>query len=179
MLPDTTKQGRGGRGRPGLLLLLAGALSVLVLAVALSVGRQDFSPGEEIGAPGVEDLAVSPEATSYPDSDRPRLDGGHGVVYVYVRVERLALAGDLEVRVERWSRTSALALLFGGDGLEVVDEEEDRLGASGGGVSGVLRFAVREGSGEPLPAGRYTVDVYADGREGPVVVARKYFVVGD
>ncbi len=177
MLPDTTTQGRGGRGRPG--LVLAGALAVLTLAGALFMGREDFSPGEEIGAPGVEDIAVSPEATSYPESDRLRLGGGHRVVYVYVRVERLALADGLGARVERSSRTSALARLLGGGGLRVVDEEEDRLGVSEGGVSGVLRFAVREGSGETLPAGRYTVEVYADEGDRPVVVAREYFVVGD
>ena len=160
--------------------MLAGAFSVgLVVAVVLSVGRESFSPGEEIGAPGVEDVAVSPEATSYPESDRLRLGGGHRIVYVYVRVEELAAESGLRARVERSSRTSALARLFGGEGLEVVDEGEDRLGLSAGGVSGVVRFAVREGSGEPLPAGRYTVEVYADGGEGSPVVARKYFEVED
>ena len=156
-------------------ILLAG----LVLTVTLSLGRQGSLPGEEIGAPGVEDVAVSPKAVPYPESDSTHLGGDHRVVYVYVRVEGLSAAGGLEARVERSGRTSALARFFGGDALRVVDEEPDRLGVSGGGVSGVVRFAVREASGGRLPAGRYTVEVYADGGEGRAVVAREYFVVGD
>ena len=178
MLPDTTTHGRGGRGRAG--LLVAGILLIaLVLTVALSLGRQGSLPGEEIGDPGVEDIAVSPEAVPYPESDSTRLGGHHRIAYVYVRVEGLYAAGVLGARVERSGRTSALARFFGGDALRVVDREEDRLGASGDGVSGVVRFAVREASGGPLPAGRYTVEVYADGGEKRAVVAREYFVVGD
>ena len=94
MLPDTTTQGRGGRGRTG-LLLAACLLAALIVAVALAFGRQDFSPGEEIEAPGVEDIAVSPEAGPYPESDSLRLGGDHRVVYVYVRVEGLAAADGL------------------------------------------------------------------------------------
>ena len=160
--------------------MAAGILVVaLGLAVALSYGRQDFSPGEEIGAAGVEDIAVSPEAGTYPESDRLRLGGDLRVVYVYVRVEELAAAGGLGARVERSGRTSALARLLGGDALRVVDGEEDRLTASENGVSGVVRFAVRETSGGPLAAGAYTVEVYAGGGDGRLVVARKYFTVGD
>ena len=178
MLPDTTTHGRGGRGRTGLLLATC-LLAVLVVAVALAFGRQDFSPGEEIEAPGVEDIAVSPEAGPYPESDSLRLGGDHRVVYVYVRVEGLAAADGLGARVERSDRTSALVRLLGGGGLRVVDEELDRLDASGSGVSGIVRFAVREASRGPLPAGRYAVAVYADGADGREVVAKKYFVVGD
>jgi hypothetical protein len=51
---------------------------------------------------------------------------------------------------------------------------------SGGGVSGVLKFAVRSRSGGRLPSGNYTVEVYNDvgGPESGGAVARKYFVVG-
>lgn len=147
--------------------------------MALSSGQRDFAPGEELVVSGVEDVAVSPEATtSYPDSDALRLDEGPEVVYVYLRVEDLAAGGGFEARVERWSRTPALARLFGGGGLRVLDEEEDRLGASDGRVSGVVRFAVRAENGGPLPEGDYTVEVFA-GRDARGPVAKKYFVVGD
>jgi hypothetical protein len=177
-LPDTTTDKRGGRG-PGLLLVAACSVVVLLLAVvALTSGNGKFSPGEELIAPGVEDVAVSPQATtSYPGSDALRLGEGPEVVFVYLRVEDLPADGGLEARVARWNRTPALARLFGGGGLRVLGEEEDRLGASDGRVSGVVRFAVRAESGGPLPAGDYTVEVFVAGRDGPV--AKKYFVVGD
>ena len=178
MLPDTTTHKRTRRRLSGLLLAAACSATMLLAAVAtLSLGREAFSPGEELVSPGVEDVAVSPEATAYPESDALRLDEGHRVVYVYLRVEDLAAEGGLEARVERSSRVPALAWLFGGEGIRVLDEEEDRLGASDGRVSGVVRFAVRTGSGEGLPAGDYTVEVFAAGRDVPV--AKKYFVVGD
>jgi hypothetical protein len=176
VLPDTTTdKKRGTRRRSGPLLAAACSAALLLAAVALSLGRGDFTPGEELGSAGVEDIVVSPKATSYPQTDALRLDEGHKVVYVYLRVEDLAAERGLEARVERSSRTSALARLFGGGGIRVVDEEENRLGASEGRVSGVVRFAVRAGSGGPLPAGDYTVEVFAGG----VPVAEKYFVVAD
>lgn len=151
---------------------------LLLAVVALTSGHGEFSPGEDLIVPGVEDVAVSPRATtSYPESDALRLGEGPEVVYVYLRVEDLAADGGLEARVERWSRAPALVRLFGAGGLRVLDEEEDRLGASGGKVSGVVRFAVRAESGGPLQAGDYTVEVFVVGRDVPV--AKKYFVVGD
>jgi hypothetical protein len=153
---------------------------LLLAAITLYSGRRDFSPGEKLVAPGVEDVAVSPRATtSYPESDALRLDGGPEVVYVYLRVEDLAAYGVLQARVERWNRAPALARLFGGGGLRLLDEEEDRLGASDGRVSGVVRFAVRAEPGEPLPAGDYTVEVSAAGQSARVPLAEKYFVIGD
>ena len=156
---------------------------MLLAAVTLSSGQRGFSPGEQLVASGVEDVAVSPKVTtSYPESDALRLDEGPEVVYVYLRVEDLATDGELEARVERWSRTPALARLFGSGRLRLSDEEEDRLGTSDGrdsGVSGMVRFAVRAWFGGPLPAGDYTVEVFAAGRGSRVLVAKKYFVVGD
>lgn len=181
-MPDTTTDKRGERRRPGPLLAAACSAALLLLAaVTLLSGHRDFSPGEELVSAGVEDVAVSPVATtSYPESDAPRLDRGPEVVYVYLRVEDLAARGELEARVERWSRTPALARLFsGGGGLRVLDEEEDRLGVSGGRVSGVVRFAVRSESGEALPAGDYAVEVFDAGRDARVPLAKKYFVIGD
>lgn len=132
-------------------------------------------------SPGAQDMAVSQKDTTYPDSDTLRFEEGPEVVYVYLRVENLAADGDLRASVERTSRTSVLGRLIGGSGLRVVDAGGERLGASGGGVSGVVKFAVRPASGRRLPAGNYTVAVYAvSGRAGEGgVVARKYFVVGD
>ena len=179
MLPDTTTDKRGTRRSPG-PVLVAACCAVLLMAVALSSGRRDFSPGEKLVAPGVEDVAVSPQATtSYPESDALRFDRGPEVVYVYLRVEDLATDEGLEARVERWNRGLALARLFGGSKLRVLDEEEDRLGASDGRVSGVVRFAVRAESRGPLPAGDYTVEVSAAGQSARVPLAEKYFVIGD
>jgi hypothetical protein len=43
----------------------------------------------------------------------------------------------------------------------------------------VVRFAVRAWFEGPLPAGDYTVKVFAVGRGSRVPVTKKYFVVGD
>jgi len=178
LLPDTTTDKRGRRRLSGPLLAAACSAALLLAAVVtIFLGQDDFSPGEEMISPGVEDVAVSPEATAYPESDELRLDEGHRVVYIYLRVEELAAEGGLQARVERSSRVPALVRLFGGEEIRVLDEEEDRLGASDGRVSGVVRFAVRAGSGGTLPAGDYTIEVFA--AEQDVPVAKKYFVVGD
>ena len=151
-----------------------------MLAAVLSVWQADFSPGEELISPGAKDIAVSQDDKVYPTSDRLRFDGGPEVVYVYLRVEDFATYDDLEARVGRTSGTSALGLLLGGGELVVSNEGEDRLALSYSGASGVVKFAVRPGSGRRLPCGNYTVAVYAasGGAGENSVVARKYFVVG-
>ena len=181
VLPDTTTDKTGDRRSAGPVLAAVCFVLLLLLVVVLSLGPRDFSPGEELISPGAEDIAVSPEDTTYPNSDRLRFDDGPEVVYVYLRVEDLAADGDLEARVERTSRTSALGYLLGGSDVRVVDEDEERLGVSGGGVSGVVKFAVRPESGGRLPPGNYTVGIYAPGPAGSTstTVARKYLVVGD
>jgi hypothetical protein len=130
-------------------------------------------------SPGAKDIAVSQEDKVYPTSDRLRFGGGAEVVYVYLRVEDFATYEDLEARVGRTSRVSALGRLFGGGGELVVSKEgEERLSVTYGRASGVVKFAVRPGSGRRLPAGDYTVAVYAVSGGGEnSVVARKYFVV--
>jgi hypothetical protein len=129
---------------------------------------------------GAKDIAVSQEDKVYPTSDRLSFDGGPEVVYVYLRVEDIATYEDLEARVGRTSRVSALGRLLGGGGLVVSKEGEERLSVTYGGASGVVKFAVRSGSGGRLPSGNYTVAVYAasGGAGENSVVARKYFVVG-
>jgi hypothetical protein len=177
-LPDTTT-GKA-KGRFG-LVLVAVCIGVVLLWAVVTFWPDNFSPGEELVSPGAEDIAVSREDTVYPTSDTLRFDGGAEVVYVYLRVEDLATYDDLEARVWRTSRTSALGRLIGGGRELVVEAEgEERLAVSYGGASGVVKFAVRPGSGGRLPSGDYTVAVYAaSGKAGEnSVVARKYFVVG-
>ena len=175
MIPETsTKKAR--RRWPGYALVGVGLAALLLAAVALLQDR-GFSPGEELYAQELQDIAVSAEDTSYPPSDVLRFDRSPEVVYVYLAVEDLPRGSDLEAKVERSGRQSALSwLLGGGGGIEVLDGEEDQLGPSGGGIAGVVKFAVREESGEPLPAGDYTVSIYA-GPEGRDLAAIKYFVI--
>jgi hypothetical protein len=154
---------------------------ILLLAAFVSVWPGDFSPGEELISPGAKDIAVSQEDKVYPTSDRLRFDGGPEVVYVYLRVEDFATYENLEARVGRTSRISALGSLLGGGGeLVVSNEGEERLSVTYGRASGVVKFAVRSGSGRRLPSGDYTVAIYAvsGGAGENSVVARKYFVVG-
>ena len=153
---------------------------ILLLVAVVFVWPGDFSPGEELISPGAKDIAVSQEDKVYPTSDRLRFDGGPEVVYVYLRVEDFATYEDLEARVGRTSRVSALGRLLGGGGLVVSNEGEDRLALSYSGASGVVKFAVRPGSGRRLPSGNYIVAVYAasGGAGENSVVARKYFEVG-
>ena len=178
VLPETsTKKAR--RRWPGYALAAVGLAALLLAAVALLQDR-GFSPGEELYAQELEDVAVSAEDTSYPPSDVLRFDRRPEVVYVYLAVEDLPRESDLEARVERSGRQSALSwLLGGGGGIEVVGGQEEQLGPSGGGVAGVVKFAVREESGEPLPAGNYTVSIYAgpEGTEGKDLAAIKYFAI--
>jgi hypothetical protein len=151
-------------------------LGVLLLAAAVSLWPDDFSPGEALISPGAQDIAVSLKDTTYPDTDALRFDGRPEAIYVYVRVEDLD-DGDLEASVGRTAKNSVVGRVIGDGGIRIVDRSEEPLGASGGGVSGVLKFAVRPASEGRLPAGDYTVEVF-ERSVGGGVVARKYFVVG-
>ncbi len=176
VLPETATR-KVDRRWPGYVLAVLGLAALVLVAVTL-LREESFSPGEELYAPGFEGVAVSTRDTSYPASDVLRFDGRPEVVYVYLVVEDLPSGRNLEARVERSGRQSALAwFLEGGGGLEVSDEQEEHLRPSGGGVSGVVQFAVRTESGGPLPAGNYTVSIY--GTEGGDAAARKYFVIRD
>lgn len=178
VLPETSTR-KARRRWPGYVLVGVGLAALLLTAVALLQDR-GFSPGEELYAQELEDVAVSAEDTSYPPSDVLRFDRRPEVVYVYLAVEDLPRDSDLEAKVERSGRQSALYwILGGGEGIEVLDGQEEQLGPSGGGVAGVVKFAVREESGEPLPAGKYTVSIYAgpEGTEGRDLAAIKYFVI--
>jgi hypothetical protein len=177
--PDTTTTDKGGRRPSRVPLLAAVGLGVVLVAVAVSLWPDNFSPGETLVSPGARDIAVSRENTTYPDSDALRFDERPEVVYVYVRVEDLD-EGDLEAWAERTAKNSVLGRVMGDGGIRVVGRSDRPLGVSGEGASGVLKFAVLPDAGSRLPAGNYTVEVYngAGGAEGGVL-ARKYFVVGD
>jgi hypothetical protein len=180
VLPETATR-KVNRRWPGYALAVMGLAALLLVAVALLRGG-DFSPGEELRAPSFEDVAVSTEDALYPPSDVLRFDDGPEVVYVYLAVEDLPAGTNLEATVERSGRRSALSwLLGGGDKLEVSDEREEHLGPSGDGISGVVQFAVRTETGEPLPAGNYTVSIYTapEGTGAADAAARKYFVIRD
>ncbi len=178
-LPDTTT-GKAGDRRPFGPLLAAVVGGVLLLAAVTFLWPADFSPGEEMVSPGAEDIAVSQEDERYPSSDSLRFEGRPEVVYVYLRVEDLDSEGDLGAEVRQTARTSVAGRLLGGGGLRVVDGSGEPLRVSDDGVSGVVKFAVRPGPGERLPAGNYTVEVYteAGGARRSSVVASKFFVVG-
>jgi hypothetical protein len=177
VLPETATRKKVVRRWPGYVLAILGLAALVLVAVAL-LREESFSPGEELYAPGFEGVAVSTRDISYPASDVLRFDGRPEVVYVYLVVQDLPSGRDLGARVERSGRQSALYwLLEAGDGLEVSDEQEEHLRPSGGGVSGVVQFAVRTESGGPLPAGNYTVSIH--GTEGGAAAARKYFVIRD
>jgi hypothetical protein len=161
-------------------VLAALGLGVVLLAAAVSLWPDNFSPGEDLISPGAQDVAVSREDTTYPSSDALRFDERPEAVFVYLRVEDLDGGDDLGARVGRTAKDSVVGRLLGDGGLRVVDRSEEPLGVSGDGVSGVLKFAVWPRSGGRLPAGNYTVEVYnvSGGAGRPDAVARKYFVVG-
>jgi hypothetical protein len=180
VLPETATR-KVDRRWPWYALAVMG-LAAMLLAAAALVRGWSFVPGEKLYAKGFEDVAVSTEDTAYPPSDVLRFEHRPEVVYVYLAVEDLPRGADLEARVERSGSQSALAwLLVGRDGLVVSDGQEEHLGPSGGGVAGVVKFAVRTGSGEPLPAGEYTVSIYAAGQGAMTanLAARKYFLIQD
>jgi hypothetical protein len=177
VLPQTATRKKVVRRWPGYVLAVLGLAALVLVAVTL-LREESFSPGEEMYAPGFEGVAVSTRDTSYPASDVLRFGARPEVVYIYLVVEDLPSGRNLEARVERSGQQSALAwLLEGGDGLVVSDGQEEHLRPSDGGVSGVVQFAVRTGSGDPLPAGNYTVSIYAT--DSMDAAARKYFVIRD
>ncbi len=156
------------------MVLASAALLAAGLFAAMVTGRDDFTPGEEIQAPGIEDIAAGTGDASFPRRDSSRFEGGTEVVRVYLRVEDLP-PGRLTAAVERSGRASAVSRLFG-ERVRADGGGEERLSVSEGGVSGVVAFEVRaEGA---LPAGEYTVEVRSGGAGG-AMLARKYFLVGD
>ena len=161
-----------------MLLFLMVLLAAGLFLASYSPGT-DFAPGEEILAPGVADIAAGTGEAPFPRRDVSRFDGSTKVVRVYLRLEDLPPGRRMTATVERSGRSSALSRFFGG-GIRAKGGGEERLSVSEGGASGVVSFAVR--AEDALPAGEYAVEVRSVGAEsggGSLVLARKYFVVGD
>jgi len=171
-IPDT--RSKEPRRRWPDFVLLGIAVVAAVLMVVAFLGGQDFSPGEDVDSPAVEEIAASLEDTIYPPRDILLFEGGPEVVYVYLAVRDLEEGADIEARVERSGYGSPVSRLFGsGGGLRVVEGGEEQLAPSEEGVSGVVKFEVRGGEGRSLPGGNYVVDVEVDG----TVAASKRFVI--
>ncbi len=87
----------------------------------------------------------------------------------------------MEVRFQRAESGSAFSLLFDrGTRIEVHDEQEDQLRTGENGATGIMKFALKTTSGEPVPPGNYTVEIYGPnttGEEEGVVAVRKLFVI--
>lgn len=156
-------------------LLCLGVVAISLLLTAF-LRSQDFSPGEEVNSESVEEIAASLEDTVYPPRDILLFDGRSEVVYVYMAVRDLDPEARVEARVERAGNAAPIRSLLGfGGGLRVVEGGEEQLAPSENGVSGVVKFEVREGEGARLPVGNYEVDVRIDG----TVAASKRFVIQD
>ena len=176
---------RGANRRWPLYVLVAAALAALFLLVETFLRAQEFSPREEINAPGIKDISVSEQDGLYPPPDVSNFTERPEAVFVYLSVEDLPSGEDMEARVEREGSGSAFSLLLGrGDRIEVLDEQEDQLSKGSNGSTGVVKFAVRTGSGEPVPPGNYILNVYGPGTDGTVdaaepagTTARKLFVI--
>ncbi len=179
-LPSTTSKPAARWRWPIYSIFVLVLVGLALLLWFLLFGR-GFQPGEKLTAPGVKDIAVSEKDTLYPPSDVLRFGERPRAVHVYVAVDGLNSGTKLSARVERSGQGSLLSRLFSGAGagIEAVDENEEQLNPSGGGVSGVVKFIVRTKSGEPVPPGDYTVIIYRSGSnvESKEEAARKLFVV--
>ena len=179
VLPNTKTRG-AGRQWP-LYVLVAVALVAMGLVVESFLRAEEFAPGEEIVSPSIRDVSVSAEDRLYPPPDVNYFTQRPETVFVYMSVEDLPTGEDMRAEVRRAGNGSALSLLLGGeDELEAFDEQQDQLSSAGeaGGASGVVKFALKTRSGEPVPPGNYTVEISipTGGQTGAPAV-RKSFVV--
>lgn len=178
VLPNTTT--KGAKRRWPLYVLALVALIALALGVEAFLRAESFSPGKEIFSPGIRDIAASIENDLYPPPDTSRFEARPKTIFVYLSVEDLPSGEDMEARVERMGSGSVFSLLFGGDELEVLDKQENQLRKDENGATGVVKFALETKSGEPLPPGNYTVNIYGPkdvSGEGDTVAARKSFMI--
>jgi hypothetical protein len=163
-----------------LYVLVAVVLVALALGVEAFLRAENFLPGEDISAPGIRDVVVSPEDSLYPPPDTAHFEEPPETIFVYLSVEELPGVEGLEARVERAESGSAFSLLFDREaGIEVLDEQEDQLSAGENGATGIMKFALATTSSEPVPPGDYTVEVYSPGATGEedAVAVRKLFVI--
>jgi hypothetical protein len=178
VLPNTTTKGTDRRWPS--YVLVAVVLAALILGVETFLRAETFSVGEEISSPAVRDIVVSAEDSLYPPPDEGRFEEETETVFMYLSVEELPTGEDMEARVEREESGSMFSFLFStGSGIEVIDEQEDQLSSGSNGATGILKFALRAKSAEPMPPGNYTVEIHGSGTGGEegAVLARKSFVV--
>jgi hypothetical protein len=179
VLPNTTTKGADRRWP--LYVLVALVLVALALGVEAFLREENFLPGEVISAPGVRDVVVSPENSLYPPPDTARFEVPPETVFVYLSVEELPGVEGMEARVQRAELGSAFSLLFDrGTSIEILDEQEDQLSTGENGATGIMKFALETTSGEPVPPGNYTVEIYgpaATREEEEAVAVRKLFVI--
>jgi len=180
VIPKTTTKAKGARVRRWpVYALVALALVALALVVEAFLRAENFAPGEEISSPAVRDVAVSAENSLYPPPDVGSFGWRPETVYVYLSVEDLPLAEEeaLQAEVERRGSRPLFGLLWGGGGdLRLSDSGEDRINLGENGATGVVKLVLETRSGEPLPAGNYTVSV-RDG-DGGTPAAKKLFAIG-
>ena len=178
VLPNTTTKGADRRWP--LYVLVAVVLVALALGVEAFLRAENFLPGEDISAPGIRDVVVSPEDSLYPPPDTAHFEEPPETIFVYLSVEELPGVENLEARVERAESGSAFSLLFDREaGIEVLDEQEDQLSTGENGATGIMKFALATTSSESVPPGNYTVEVYSPGATGEedAVAVRKLFVI--
>lgn len=177
VLPNTTT--KGANRRWPLYALVAVVLVGLALGIEAFLRAESFSPGEEISSPGIRDMTVSAQNSLYPPPDTSRFEEPPETIFVYLSVEDLPGVEDMEARFERVGSGSVFSLFGPGVGIEALDEQEDQLRQTGNGATGIVKFALKTESGEPVPPGNYTVEVYGPGLVGEegAVAARKSFVV--
>jgi hypothetical protein len=179
MLPNTTTKG-ADRHWP-FYVLVAVVLVALALGVEAFLRSENFLPGEDISAPGIRDVVISSENSLYSPPDTARFEVPPETIFVYLSVEELPEVEGMEARVQRTASGAAFSLLFDrGASIEVLDEQEDQLSTGENGATGIMKFALATTSGEPVPPGNYTVEIYGPGPAGEeegVVVVRKLFVI--
>ena len=180
VLPNTTT--RGADRRWPLYVLVAVALVGLALGVEAFLRAENFLPGEEISAPGIRDVVVSPENSLYPPPDTANFEEPPETIFVYLSVEELPSVEEMEARVERTGSGSVFSLLLDlGASIKVLDEQEDQLSTGENGATGIMKFALKTTSGEPVPPGNYTVEIHGPRAAGEeeAAAARKLFVIGE
>ncbi len=177
VLPNTTK---GVDRRWPLYVLVAVALFALALGVEAFLRTETFSPGEEIVSPGIRDITMTAQNSLYPPPDVGRFEERPETIFVYLSVEGLPSGEDVEARVEKVGSVSMFSLFLGSEPeIEALDEQEDQLSKGENGATGIMKFALKTRSGEPVPPGNYTLDIYSPGSAGgeDAVAARKFFVI--
>ena len=177
MLPNTKSRGAGRRWP--LYVILGVVLVALWLVVEAFLRTENFTPREEIVSPNIRDVSVSAENRLYPPPDVNYFSQRPETIFVYLSVEDLPTGEDMRAQVRRSGSGSALSLFFGEqDEIEAFDEQEDQLSSAEGGSSGVVKFALKTKSGEPVPSGNYTMEISgAFGGETGAPAVRKSFVV--